>query len=103
MKEFTELESSFRQLMGKDISVSESGETAGSIAYGSVGGTRVPADVEKAAKTVYEWLMKPSSKWRSLVVFLSGGGTSILLLSTGSLIALTSSTARKVMCQRLTM
>ena len=75
MKEFNVLKPHFEMLMGKDIQTSDGGDTVGSIVYSGMGGDfRNDVDVNTAAKKVYEWLQKPKSKWRSLVVLLSAGG-----------------------------
>ena len=75
MKEFNALKPHFTMLMGKDIQTSDGGDTVGSIVYSGMGGDfRNEGEVNTAAKKVYEWLQKPKSKWRSLVVLLSGGG-----------------------------
>jgi hypothetical protein len=78
MKEFRDLEPSFKVLMGKDLSMDddETTETVGRIAYAanSKGGSRSAEDVNAAAAKVYEWLQKPTSKFRALTALLSGGG-----------------------------
>ena len=74
MKEFNALKPHFTMLMGKDIATGDGGDTVGSIVYSGVGDFKNPEEVTAAAKKVYEWLKKPSSKWRSLLVLLSGGG-----------------------------
>ena len=60
--------------MGKNIHLQAAGESAGSIAYGSKTRGRAPAEVEAAAKIIYNWTLQHTSKWRSLVTLLSAGG-----------------------------
>ena len=60
--------------MGKDIQLQSSGESAGSIAYGSKSQGKAPKAVEDAAKIIYDWTLGPRSKWRSLVTLLGAGG-----------------------------
>ena len=74
MKEFEELEPSFKKLMGKDIQLQSAGESAGSIAYGSKTQGKVPTEVDEAAKIIYKWTLEPRSKGRSLVTLLGAGG-----------------------------
>jgi len=78
MKEFKDLEPSFKVLMGKGISMEDddNAETVGRIAYatGSTIAHRDPGEVNTAVKNVYAWLQKPTSKLRALTALLSGGG-----------------------------
>ena len=74
MTEFASLKPSFTMLMGKNIHLQATGESAGSIAYGSTNRGRPPTEVEAAAKIIYNWTLQHTSKWRSLVTLLSAGG-----------------------------
>ena len=74
MQEFDGLKPHFTMLMGKDIVMGDGGDTVGSIVYSGVGDFRNLEEVNNAAKTIYVWLKKPTSEWRSLLVLLSGGG-----------------------------
>ena len=74
MQEFDGLKPHFTMLMGKDIVMGDGGDTVGSIVHSGVGDFRNPEEVNEAAKTIYAWLKKPASEWRSLLALLSGGG-----------------------------
>ena len=74
MAEFATLEPSFKQLYGKDIQLTSTGESVGSIAYGSKTTGRVSAEVRDAAETIWNWTRQPTSRWRSLITLLGAGG-----------------------------
>ena len=82
MQEFTNLESAFKVVSGRDIYIQDEVEAAGGIAYArryngawfTSPRPRTPAYVIAAVSKVYAWLQQPVSKLRQLTRTLSSGG-----------------------------
>ena len=62
-------------MAGKSIPVNTSAKSVGNIAYGgSAIIYKEEQEVVDAARVLYQWLVKPDSKFRTLLHFLSGSG-----------------------------